>query len=49
MLVIAEYQSKVIGKKLMELACKESPTSLLFGAQPDDAGFFEKLSYLHGL
>lgn len=44
-LVMPEYQKRGIGKTLMELAWEASPTSLFFGAQPGNEGFFEKLGY----
>jgi len=44
-LVLPGYQGRGIGKKLMDLAFETSPTSLFFGAQPDAAGFYEKIGY----
>lgn len=44
-LVIPDYQKRGIGKRLMELAWELSPTSLFFGAQSGNEGFFEKLGY----
>ena len=48
-LVLPNYQSKGIGKKLMDLAFETSPTSLFFGAQPGAAGFYEKIGYEKGM
>ena len=39
------YRRQGIGKRLMEIAWDESPTSLFFGAQPGNEGFFERLGY----
>lgn len=44
-LVDPEYQGKGIGRNLMELAWKRSPTGLFFGAQEGNETFFEKLGY----
>ncbi|MFS0917294.1 GNAT family N-acetyltransferase [Brevibacillus sp. 179-C 1.1 NHS] len=44
-LVRPHYQSKGIGRHLMELAWEHSPTSLFFGAQSGNELFFEKLGY----
>lgn len=44
-LVAPDYQKRGIGKRLMELAWEVSPTSLFFGAQSGNEGFFEKLGY----
>jgi ribosomal protein S18 acetylase RimI-like enzyme len=48
-LVDPEYQRRGIGRRLMELAWEHSPTSLFFGAQPGNEGFFEKLGYERSL
>jgi len=48
-LVLPNYQGMGIGKKLMDLAFETSPTSLFFGAQPDAAGFYEKIGYEKGM
>jgi ribosomal protein S18 acetylase RimI-like enzyme len=45
LLVLPDYQRRGIGKRLMALAYETSPTSLFFGAQPQAAGFYEKLGY----
>ncbi|MBH0164995.1 GNAT family N-acetyltransferase [Fictibacillus sp. 7GRE50] len=44
-LVRPDYQGRKIGKHLMEIAWKQSPTSLFIGAQPGKEQFFEKLGY----
>ncbi|MED1865287.1 GNAT family N-acetyltransferase [Fictibacillus nanhaiensis] len=44
-LVRPDYQGRKIGKHLMEMAFKHSPTSLFIGAQPGKEHFFEKLGY----
>lgn len=44
-LVDPKYQKHGIGKRLMELAWEQSPTSLFFGAQSGNEEFFEKLGY----
>lgn len=44
-LVLPNYQLKGIGKRLMDLAFKSSPTSLFFGAQPEAEDFYKKLGY----
>ena len=44
-LVDPAYQKRGVGRRLMELAWELSPTSLFFGAQPGNEGFFEKLGY----
>jgi len=44
-LVDPAYQGRAIGRRLMELAWENSPTSLFFGAQPGNEPFFEKLGY----
>jgi ribosomal protein S18 acetylase RimI-like enzyme len=48
-LVLPEFQKTGIGKQLMGLAWKASPTSLFFGAQPGKEPFFEKLGYVKGI
>lgn len=48
-LVMPEYQRHGIGKRLMELAWEASPTSLFFGAQPGNEGFFEKLGFIKSM
>ena len=44
-LVRPDYQGKGIGKKLMDMAFEASPSTLSFGAQPQNEGFFEKQGY----
>ena len=44
-LVDPAYQGQGIGRRLMDLAWENSPTSLFFGAQPGNELFFEKLGY----
>jgi len=44
-LVLPDYQRQGIGRQLMDLAFETSPTSLFFGAQPNAAGFYERLGY----
>ena len=48
-LVDPEYRGRGIGRRLMEMAWERSPTSLFFGAQPGNEGFFEKLGYQRGM
>jgi predicted GNAT family N-acyltransferase len=48
-LVTPEYQNYGIGRRLMELAWELSPTSLYFGAQHGNEGFFEKLGYVKSM
>ena len=48
-LVDPAYQRQGVGRRLMELAWEHSPTSLFFGAQPGNEGFFEKLGYERSL
>ncbi len=49
LLVDPDYQGFGVGRRLMELAWEASPTSLHFGVQPEDEGFYEKLGYKRGL
>jgi ribosomal protein S18 acetylase RimI-like enzyme len=44
-LVKPSYQRLGIGKRLMELAWENSPTSLFLGAQPGNEIFFEKSGF----
>jgi ribosomal protein S18 acetylase RimI-like enzyme len=44
-LVDPVYQRRGVGRRLMEQAWESSPTSLFFGAQAGNEGFFEKLGY----
>lgn len=48
-LVDPVYQRRGIGRTLMERAWERSPTSLVFGAQPGNEPFFEKLGYERSL
>lgn len=48
-LVDPAYQKKGIGRALMELAWEHSPSSLFFGAQPGNEGFFEKMGYTRSM
>ena len=48
-LVDPNYRRKGVGRRLMELAWEASPTSLYFGAQPGNEGFFEKASFERGV
>lgn len=49
LLVLPEYQKRGIGSRLPELARKNSPTMLYFGAQPGVEGFYEKNECNRGL
>lgn len=42
LLVLPEYQKKGIGSRLLQLARKNTPTMLYFGAQPAAEAFYEK-------
>ena len=43
-LVDPEYQRRGIGQRLMELALEKAPRGkLVFGAQPESVGFFERI------
>jgi len=44
-LVLPEYRGQGIGRVLMELALEASPSSLIFGAQLEAEGFYEKIGY----
>jgi len=44
-LVDPAYQRQGIGRRLLEIAWEQSPTSLFLGAQPGNEGFFEKLGF----
>ncbi len=44
-LVLPDYQGIGIGRKLMEMVYEASPSTLSFGAQPQNEVFFEKLGY----
>lgn len=44
-MIAPDYQSKGIGKELMRLLWKHSPTGLFFGAQSGKEGFYEELGY----
>ncbi|MEM7370896.1 MAG: GNAT family N-acetyltransferase [Bacteroidota bacterium] len=48
-LVDPAYQKQGIGRALMEQAWEHSPTSLFFGAQAGNEGFFEKMGYHRSL
>ena len=48
-LIDPKYQKQGIGKKLMELAWENSPTSLFFGARPGNEEFFEKAGFEKGM
>ncbi|MEM9717848.1 MAG: GNAT family N-acetyltransferase [Bacteroidota bacterium] len=48
-LVDPDFQRGGIGRKLMEKAWEESPTSLFLGAQPGKEGFFEQMGYERSL
>lgn len=48
-LVDPEYQNLGIGSKLMEIAFRESPSTLSFGVQAGNESFFTKLGYEKGL
>jgi len=43
------FQRQGVGRRLMELAWENSPTSLFFGAQPGNEAFFRKLGYKRSL
>ena len=49
LMVDPDHQRQGIGRRLMELAWENSPTSLFFGAQPGNEAFFEKLGYERSL
>ena len=42
LLVLPKYQNKGVGSRLLQLARTNTPTMLLFGAQPGLEGFYEK-------
>jgi predicted GNAT family N-acyltransferase len=48
-LVSPDRQGQGVGRRLMELAWKRSPTSLFLGAQPGNEAFFEKLGFQRSL
>ena len=48
-LVDPAYQRKGVGRRLMELAWEQSPTSLFFGVQAGNEGFFEKMGFERSL
>jgi ribosomal protein S18 acetylase RimI-like enzyme len=48
-LVHPEFQGLGVGRRLMELAWENAPTSLFFGAQPGNSDFFEKMGFERGL
>lgn len=48
-MVDPEYQRQGIGRRLMEMARELSPTSLYFGAQHGNEGFFERLGFERSL
>ncbi len=48
-LVCPNQQRKGIGRKLMEKAYELSPSSLSFGVQPGNEGFFIKIGFVKGL
>ena len=49
LLVLPEYQRQGIGSKLLQLAIKNTPTMLYFGAQPGLEPFYEKNGCQRGL
>lgn len=48
-LVAPGYRRKGVGLRLMALAWDSCPTSLFFGAQPGNEGFFEKAGFTKGI
>ena len=48
-LVDPAYQRKGVGRRLMELAWEQSPTSLFFGVQAGNEDFFEKMGFERSL
>ena len=49
LLVLPEYQRRVIGSRLLQLARDSAPTMLYFGAQPGVEAFYEKNGCEKGL
>ncbi|BFL13673.1 GNAT family N-acetyltransferase [[Clostridium] hylemonae] len=49
LLVLPEYQKQGIGSSLLQLARKNTPTMLYFGAQPGAEEFYEKNGCQKGL
>ncbi len=49
LLILPEYQRQGIGSALLELAKKNTPTMLYFGAQPGVESFYEKSGCQKGL
>lgn len=49
LMVDPDFRRQGVGRRLMELAWENSPTSLFFGAQPGNETFFEKLGYERSL
>jgi len=47
-LVVPEHQKKGVGKTLMRLVERITPTKIYFGAQPTAEKFYEKLGYEKG-
>lgn len=49
LLVLPDYQRRGIGSKLVQLAKEHTPTTLYFGAQPGNEGFYEKNGCTKGM
>lgn len=48
-MVHPEFRGRGIGRRLMTMAWEHSPTSLFFGAQAGNEGFFETLGFQRGM
>lgn len=48
-MVHPQYRGRGVGRRLMMMAWERSPTSLFFGAQAGNEGFFEKLGFEQGM